>query len=88
LYAQFPETTQLWEVHEPPPPIFKAFPNAPEKQQHYDDRDVAMCRGIPELWVVLEGVWKAYETCGNADKSAFKNMRLESLRTENLLGYL
>jgi uncharacterized protein YifE (UPF0438 family) len=38
----------------------------PEQKQNNDKRDVAVCRGIPELRVIFEVIWKAYKSRSDA----------------------
>lgn len=65
---------------------FQISVDEPEKQQHDDKRDIAVCRGIPELRTAFEGIWKTDKTGSNANNTA-QNMRVGS-RTTCLLGCL
>jgi hypothetical protein len=65
---------------------FQIAADEPEKQQNYDKRDTAMCRGVPELRVVSEGLWKTDKTGTNAYNTV-QNVR-DDLRTTCLLAYL
>ena len=65
---------------------FQVSVDEPEKQQHDDKRYIAVCRGIPELRMVFEGIWKTDKTGSNANNTA-QNMR-DNLRTTGLLGCL
>jgi hypothetical protein len=65
---------------------FQIALDEPEKQENDDKRDIAMCRGIPELRMVSEGIWKTDKTGSNA-YNAVQNVR-DDLRTTCLLGCL
>lgn len=65
---------------------FQIAVDKPESQQNDDKRDIAMCRGIPELRMVSEGIWKTDKTGSNA-YSTGQNMR-DNLRTTDLLSCL
>jgi len=65
---------------------FQIAADEPEKQENDDKRDIAMCRGIPELRMVFEGIWKTDKTGSNAYNTV-QNVR-DDLRTTCLLGCL
>jgi hypothetical protein len=65
---------------------FQIAVDEPEKQQNDDKRDITMCRGIPELRMVSEGIWKTDKT-GNNAYNTVQNVR-DDPRTTCLLGYL
>jgi hypothetical protein len=65
---------------------FRIAADEPEKQQNDDKRDIAMCRGVPELRVVSEGIWKTDKTGSNA-YNTIQNVR-DDMRTTCLLGCL
>jgi hypothetical protein len=67
-------------------PHFQIAVDEPEKQQNDDKRDIAVCRGIPELRIVFEGIWKTDKTGSNAYNTV-QNVR-DDLRTTCLLGCL
>lgn len=46
---------------------FQIAADEPEKQQNDDNRDVAVCHGIPELRMVFEGIRKANKRRSNTD---------------------
>ena len=55
--------------------FLKTAVDKPEKQQNNDKRDIAVCRGIPELRVVSEGIWKTDKTSSNAYNTVSENAR-------------
>jgi hypothetical protein len=45
-----------------------------------------MCRGIPELWVIFEGIWKTYKARRYAGNDVGQNvMRVMFLRVNDSL---
>jgi hypothetical protein len=54
---------------------FQIAVDEPEKQQNDDKRDIAVCRGIPELRTVSEGIWKTDKTSSNTYNTV-QNVRI------------
>ena len=69
-------------------PIFKFAVGEPEKQQNDDKRDIAMCRGIPELRIAPEGIWKTDKTGGNAKNTVHELSRTPQYELSRVLSQI